>query len=61
MQENQDSLVYLDTGVIPVPVKTLHEISEFFGMPMGIITVSLDQMLQAVSSAVENLEERGNP
>jgi len=58
MQESQRQLVYVDTGLIPVPEKTLQEIAEFFNMPMEIVSVSLDQLRRAVRSAVERLEAK---
>ena len=58
MQENQSRLVYLDTGLIPVPEKILVEISEYFRMPMDIVSVSLDQLRETVLSAVKQLEAR---
>ncbi len=58
MQESQRRLVYVDTGLIPVPETTLQEISEFFGMPMEIVPVSLNQLRQAVRSAVERLKAK---
>jgi hypothetical protein len=58
MQENQSRLIYIDSGLIPVPEKTLFEISEYFSMPMDIVSVSLDQLRETVLSAVKNLEAR---
>ena len=56
MQENQSRLVYLDTGLIPVPEKTLVEIAEYFCMPMDVVAVSLDQLRESILSAVQQLE-----
>jgi hypothetical protein len=61
MQESQRRLVCVDTGLIPVPEKTLQEISEFFGMPMEIVAISLDNLRRALQSAVQRLEEKACP
>jgi len=56
MQESQRSLVYLDTGLIPVPEKTLAEIAGYFGMPVDVLAVSLNELHQAVHLAVQHLQ-----
>jgi hypothetical protein len=48
-------LVYVDTGVIPVPHKTLHEISEYFGMPVEILNISLDNLQDSLNNALIKL------
>ena len=58
MQENQSKLIYLDTGIVPVPRETLDEISEYFSMPIEVITVTLDHLRQKVRVAVQRLEEK---
>ena len=60
MQENQRSLVYLDTGLIPVPRKHLKEIAEFFNMPAKVVAVSNEHLRTSVKSAVERLESKHN-
>jgi hypothetical protein len=56
MQENRNSLVYLDTGISPVPEKEIQEIAVFFGMPVQIIPVSLKYLQETVASALKRLE-----
>lgn len=58
MKEHRKRLVYLDTGVLPVPAATLREISEFFGMPVAVLPIALDNLLQAIKNALKKLEER---
>ncbi len=58
MQESQRRLVYVNTGLIPVPHETLQEIAEFFSMPMEIVSVSLDTLRQAIHSAMQHLEKK---
>lgn len=59
MKEYRKRLVYADTGVIPVPHKTLQEISEFFDMPVEILPVSLDILLQGINNALQKFTRRG--
>jgi hypothetical protein len=56
MQESQRRLVYLDTGVIPVPEKTLKDVADHFGMPVDVLAVSLDELYQAVRLAIQHLQ-----
>jgi Protein of unknown function (DUF1638) len=57
MREFIRRLVYVDTGVIPVPYKTLHEISEFFGMQVEILNISLDNLQDSLNNALIKLNE----
>ncbi|MBF0558113.1 MAG: DUF1638 domain-containing protein [Nitrospirae bacterium] len=52
MREHRKRLVYVDTGVMPVPDKTIQDISEFFGMPVEILHISLDILLQGINNAL---------
>jgi hypothetical protein len=52
MKEHRRRLVYLDTGVVPVPVQTLDDIAGFFGMPVEVQPVSLDVLLQGIRAAL---------
>ncbi len=56
MQENRKNLIYLDTGLLPVPERTLREIAEHFEMPVRVLRVSLDQLRSTVRSAVKQLQ-----
>jgi len=44
MAEFHTRLVYLDTGLTPVPEELLDEISEYCGLPVEILPVSLDHL-----------------
>jgi hypothetical protein len=59
MKEYRKRLVYADTGVMPVPHKTLGDISEFFDMPVEILPVSLDMLLQGINKALQKVTQRG--
>lgn len=56
MQEYRSRLVFLDTGITPVPEKTVTEISEYFAMPVQVLPTSLDKLRKAIASAVMNLQ-----
>ncbi len=48
MTEFHTKLVYLDTGLSPIPEELLNEISEFCGLPVEIMPVSLNQLLASI-------------
>jgi hypothetical protein len=58
MREHRKRLVYVDTGVVLVPDKTLQEISEFFGMPVEILHISLDILQQGIGNALLKFTRR---
>lgn len=58
MRESQRRLVYLDTGLIPVPKIALEEIADYFGMPVDVLAVSLNVLHQNVRLAVQHLQTR---
>jgi hypothetical protein len=45
MAENRGELVYLDTGLVPVPQDTLEECSEYMRLPLRIDGTGLDTLL----------------
>jgi hypothetical protein len=58
MQDNQRGLLYLDTGIFPVPQTTLSEISDYFAMTVEIMPVSLQHLQDRVRSAVVRLKTK---
>lgn len=58
MKEYRKRLVYVDTGVIPVPEKTVQEISEFFDMPVEIMHISLDILMQGINNALQKFRRQ---
>ncbi len=57
MHENQRDLLYLDTGLIPVPQDTLNDITNFFDMPIDVLPVALDQLRHSVKAAIGQMME----
>lgn len=53
MKENLSKLVYLDTGIDPVPEDLLTEIKEFFDMPMQVLPISLDVLKNGIEESLE--------
>lgn len=58
MLESQRRLVYLDTGLIPVPKIALEEIADYFGMPVDVLAVSLNALHQNVRLTIQHLQTR---
>jgi hypothetical protein len=54
MQEMHTRLIYLDTGILPVPHVELAEAGEFMGLPVEILPVSLDPLLSSLSRAIQS-------
>ena len=53
MKEHRKKLVYVDTGVMPIPEKCLEDIRRFFDMPIEIRPVSLDTLWQGMDRAMD--------
>lgn len=51
MGENRGVLVYLDSGLVPVPERHLQEFSAYSGLPWRVEVVTLDCMLAALMEA----------
>lgn len=55
LKEYLEKLVFIDTGVVPVSEELLHEIRDYFDMPLEIIKISLDNLKGAIEQAVLKL------
>jgi hypothetical protein len=53
MQEMHTRLIYLDTGILPVPERELAEASAFMGLPVEILPVSLEPLRIALQAAAD--------
>ena len=60
MRDTRETLVYLDTGLVAVPVETLKDISRFFGMAVETVGVPLDPLAEAMEKALKRLESEGS-
>lgn len=54
MQEMHSRMIYLDTGLVPIPHAALEEASEFLGLPVEILPVSLDPLLASLQQAAQS-------
>ena len=51
MGENRGVIVYLDTGLVPVPVRNMQEFSSYTGLPWRVEKIPLDNFLEALLTA----------
>ncbi len=51
MKDMHTRLVYLDTGLVPVPEKELEEIRDYTGLPLERMSVSLEPLLDGLRQA----------
>lgn len=58
MGEHRGVLVYLDTGLVPVPEGELAEFSSYTGLPFRVEEVALDTMLGLLLAAGARAESR---
>ncbi len=64
MHEFHRSLVYLDTGIVPIPRSSIEECAAYTGLPWRVETVSLDgllALLREAEKASENAVLLGEP
>jgi hypothetical protein len=54
MQEMHTRMIYLDTGLMPVPHAALQAASEFLGLPVEILPVSLEPLLASLHQAARS-------
>ena len=59
MQEMHSRLIYLDTGLVPIPHADLQEASNFLGLPMEILPVSLEPLLASLHQAARSASRHG--
>lgn len=57
MGENRGVLVYLDSGLVPVPEQQLAAFADYSGLPWRVEKVTLDSMLAALLEARAAAEE----
>lgn len=57
MGDMHQKLVYLDTGIVPVPERELRECSHYCGLPWEVLKVSLEPLRTVIDRAVQMLDE----
>jgi hypothetical protein len=58
MGDMHRKLVYLDTGVVPIPIPELQECSRYCGLPWESLKVSLEPLRAAIDTALDTLKAR---
>jgi hypothetical protein len=61
MKEMHSRLVYLDTGLLPVPNVQLNELSQYTGLTWDVLRVNLDALVVEVRDALKRLNETSAP
>ena len=56
MKEMHTFVLYIDTGVVPVPTETLDEISHTLGLPWKSIRIDMNYFLKALKTAVDKFD-----
>lgn len=56
MQDMHRKLVYLDTGIVPVPEKELQEYAVYCGLPYEVRPMPLDNLRASIAEALLRLE-----
>ena len=55
MGEAQSELLYLDTGLNPIPQKEIEDMSKFFNLSYAIQSISLDFLLASINQTLERI------
>ena len=61
MQDMHRKLMYLDTGLVPVPENALKECAEYCGLPYEVLPVSLGHLHSAIEEALSKCKIMGVP
>ncbi|MBF0552553.1 MAG: DUF1638 domain-containing protein [Deltaproteobacteria bacterium] len=56
MTDMHTKMIYLDTGLMPAPLAVLAEVSDFAGLPCGILPVTLEPLLANLTAAGERIK-----
>lgn len=61
MRDMHRTLLYLDTGLVPVPQDALKECAEYCGLPYEVRPVALDLLRSAINEALARHENKNSP
>jgi hypothetical protein len=59
MRDMHRKLVYLDTGLTPVPVRKLHECADYCGLPYEVLRIPLTHLSSAIEQALFECRIKG--
>jgi len=60
MGDMHKKLIYLDTGLVPVPVTELQECAHYCGLPWELLHVPLEPLRAAIQDALDKLKNTEN-
>ena len=60
MRDMHRKLVYLDTGVVPVPREALEACARYTGLPLEVLAVTLDRLAARIEAALGRLAGEGS-
>jgi hypothetical protein len=55
MRDSHRKLLYLDTGVAPIPERGLRSVASYCGLPWEVLPVSLDALRAVIEDALHRL------
>ncbi len=61
MKDNRKEIVYLDTGVNPVPYPHIHDCAAFSGLPWRIEKITLEPLVSSLNEALTAAKVRLQP
>ena len=56
MRDMHQKLVYLDTGIVSVPKRTLEACSDYCRLPYEVLPISLNHLCHAIDEAIHRVE-----
>lgn len=56
MRDSHRKLLYLDTGVVPIPERGLQSVAGYCGLPWEVLPVSLDGLRAVIEDALHRLD-----
>lgn len=59
MREMHRKLIYLDTGIRPVPIEELEACSQYCGLPFEVLQVTLEPLRECIQEALDKLQKPG--
>lgn len=59
MRDMHQRLIYLDTGLVPVPESDLQACAQYCGLPCEVMPVTLEMLHAAIQEALESFETLG--
>ncbi len=61
MGEMHSKLMYIDTGVVPIPIDDLNDCSQYCGLPWEVLPVSLEPVRKGIQDGLDALNAEDTP